>query len=110
MDNTPNGFWAREFGEGYKWLFREATSRTDIGIMDTKVKIYPNPTDSVLTIESKENLDYINLEVYDILGRLMTIQPLRTQQADVHYLKSGNYFLKGVRGGQILFTEKFVKN
>lgn len=104
-------FWAREYGDGYKWLFREGTSKTDVGRIDTKVKIFPNPTDSVLRIESGENLDYVNLEVYDILGRLMRYEPLRNdKQLDVSYFKSGVYLLKGVRGNQLLFTEKFSKN
>ena len=104
-------FWAREYGDGYKWLFREGTSKTDVGRIDTKVKVFPNPTDSVLRIESSENLDFVNLEVYDILGRLMRYEPLRSdKQLDVSYFKSGVYLLKGVRGNQLLFTEKFSKN
>ena len=104
-------FWAREYGDGYKWLFREGTSKTDVGRIDTKVKVFPNPTDSFLRIESAENLDFVNLEIYDILGRLMRYEPLRSdKQLDVSYFKSGVYLLKGVRGSQLLFTEKFSKN
>jgi predicted alpha/beta superfamily hydrolase len=104
-------FWAREFADGYKWLFRESATKVDVGKMDAKVSVFPNPTDSVLHIESTENLNFVNLEVYDILGRLMRYEPLRVaHDVDVSYLKSGSYVLRGVRGGQLLFTEKFSKN
>ncbi len=103
-------FWAREYGDGYKWLFRPGTSKVDVGKMAAKVTIFPNPTDSVLRIESVENLTYVNLEIYDVLGRLMHYEPLRSDRSvDVSYLKSGSYILRGVRGGQLLFTEKFFK-
>ncbi len=103
-------FWAREYGEGYKWLFREGTSATDVGKIDTKVKVYPNPTDSVLRIESSENLAFVNVEIYDVFGRLMRYEALRSdKQIDVNYLKSGTYILRGVRAGQLLFTERFVR-
>jgi predicted alpha/beta superfamily hydrolase len=104
-------FWAREYGDGYKWLFRDAVSKVDVGKIDAKVKVFPNPTDSVLQIESSDNLDYINLEIYDVLGRLMRFEPLRTARSvDVNYLKSGTYVLRGMRGSQLMFTEKFSKN
>jgi predicted alpha/beta superfamily hydrolase len=104
-------FWAREYGAGYQWLFREGTTATDVGRIDTKVKVFPNPTDSVLQISSTENLSFVNLEIYDMFGRLMRYEPLRSdKQIDVSYFKSGVYLLKGVRGNQLLFTEKFSKN
>jgi predicted alpha/beta superfamily hydrolase len=104
-------FWAREYGDGYKWLFRDPVSKVDVGKIDAKVKVFPNPTDSVLQIESSDNLDFINLEIYDVLGRLMRFEPLRTvRSVDVNYLKSGTYVLRGMRGSQLMFTEKFSKN
>lgn len=104
-------FWAREYGAGFQWLFRDGTTKTDVGRIDTKVKIFPNPTNSVLQIESAENLSFVNLEIYDMFGRLMRYEPLRSdKQIDVSYFKSGTYLLKGVRGNQLLFTEKFFKN
>jgi predicted alpha/beta superfamily hydrolase len=104
-------FWAREYGDGYKWLFREGITKTDVGKIDAKVSVFPNPTDSVLRIESAENLNFTNLEIYDVLGRLMRYEPLRSDHSvDVNYLKSGTYVLRCMRGGQLLFTEKFSKN
>ena len=44
-------------------------------------------------------------------GCLMRYKPLRSDKLlDVSYFKSGVYLLKGVRGSQLLFTEKFSKN
>jgi metallo-beta-lactamase class B len=103
-------FWAREFGEGYKWLFRETASNTEGGILNTQVSIFPNPTDSILNIETGENLDFANIEIFDAYGRLMYLSPLYLQkQVNVNYLKAGNYVLRGFRGKDILFVKKFVK-
>ncbi|MBL7816166.1 MAG: T9SS type A sorting domain-containing protein [Saprospiraceae bacterium] len=103
-------FWAREFGDGYKWLFREATTKTDVGNIDTKVKLFPNPTDSLLTIETSENLSFTNIEIYDYLGRLMRKEPLASNRTVVvSYLKAGNYILRLTKGNTVLATKPFVK-
>ncbi len=109
-------FWAREFGDAYKWLFAEnTTSVTENGAqqegvdVSDKIKIFPNPTDSVLNLETSENLKYVNLLIYDILGRLMHIQPYKKSDINVNYLKSGSYVLMGMKGKTVLFSKKFIK-
>jgi predicted alpha/beta superfamily hydrolase len=104
-------FWAREFGEGYKWLFRESATKVDGVKTNVKIAVFPNPTDSVLHIESADNLAYTNLEIYDTLGRLMRYEPLQsTHNVAVNYLKSGTYILRGTKNGQVLFSTSFSKN
>ena len=104
-------FWAREFGDGYKWLFRETATGTDSqGSLDKKIKVFPNPTDSVLNIETAENLSFVNIEIYDILGRFMHIEPLLSSRSiNVNYLKSGNYVLRLTRQNNVLATKSFIK-
>ena len=103
-------FWAREFGDGYKWLFRETTTGTDGGSLNDKIKIFPNPTDSVLNIETTENTKVINVEIYDILGRLMHIEPLQSSKVvNVNYLKSGNYILRLTKKNVVLAVKPFIK-
>ncbi|MDZ7878708.1 MAG: alpha/beta hydrolase-fold protein [Saprospiraceae bacterium] len=38
-------FWAREFVDGYKWLFREGATKVDGVKINTKITLFPNPTD-----------------------------------------------------------------
>ena len=103
-------FWAREFSDGYKWLFRETTSGTSGGILDKKIKLFPNPTDSILNLETTENVAFANVEIYDILGRLMHIEPLSSNRlVQVNYLKSGTYILRLTRSNELLFVKNFVK-
>jgi predicted alpha/beta superfamily hydrolase len=115
MVTKPDGqhaewFWAREFTDGYKWLFRETPSGTEGGSLDKKIKLYPNPTDSVLMIETTENLNFTNVEIYDILGRLMHIEALNASKVvHVSYLKTGNYVLCLKKGGVVLAIKPFIK-
>ena len=103
-------FWAREFGDGYKWLFRETTSGTGGGSLDKKIKLFPNPTDSVLNVETTENISFTNVEIYDVLGRLMHLEPLQSNKViRVNYLKSGNYILRLTKKNVVLATKAFVK-
>lgn len=103
-------FWAREFGDGYKWLFRETATGTTAGSLDKKVNLYPNPTDSILNIETTENLNFVNVEIYDVLGRFMHIEPLLFNRTiNVNYLKSGNYILRLTRQNTLLATKSFIK-
>jgi predicted alpha/beta superfamily hydrolase len=103
-------FWAREFGDGYKWLFRETPSGTEGGIFDKKIKLFPNPTDSILNLTTTENIALSTVEIYDLLGRLMHVEPLATNRVlNVSYLKSGSYVLRLTRGQELLFAKVFVK-
>jgi enediyne biosynthesis protein E4 len=63
--------------------------------MANDIQIYPNPTTSVLNIDSHENeIDSIN--IYNTLGQLVleisNLQP--SKSIDVSSLKSGNYLVK----------------
>ena len=102
-------FWAREFGNAYKWLFAENLTKIDAIDISDKVTLSPNPADSIIRLETRENLKYVNILIYDLLGRLMHIQPYINSEISIKYLKSGKYVLVGQKGKNILFTKKFIK-
>ena len=102
-------FWAREFGDAYKWLFAENATNTEGVDISDKINFFPNPADSILNIQTGENLKYVNLLIYDISGRLMHIQPYKKSDINVSYLKSGSYVLVGMKGKTVLFSKKFIK-
>lgn len=64
----------------------------------TSVKVYPNPADHILNIQSLSgSIGKANLKIYDLNGRLVSNQPLdfnELQQIDVSQLQSGIYLLK----------------
>ncbi len=99
-------FWAREFPAAYQWLFGSLTGLQEQNAPQ-KVRLYPNPSDSMVYIDAPGIGDFLNIRIYDLYGRLMTTQPLRENHAvDVHYLKPGIYLIEGARGSSRLFTEK----
>jgi hypothetical protein len=56
------------------------------------IKIYPNPVENILFVNSNTVLD---LELYDVLGRKQKIKYLdNSMNIDVSILKTGLYFLK----------------
>lgn len=71
--------------------------------------IYPNPTVSVLNIESKITAP-LDLEFYDINGKLIKTKKLenQNQQVDVSNFFSGIYFIK-ISSADAEHTFKFVK-
>ena len=99
-------FWAREFPATYQWLFSSTATTTKNLLATISVKIYPNPADSILNIETDPAENYINIEIYDLYGRLMAIQPLKQKQIDVSFLKSGTYIITGTRANAIIFSNK----
>jgi len=100
-----------------KYIFYDDNNPTDatsvvfkfdsgpVGIKDitnaTSLKIYPNPTDGQLKIESGSSTGSLpsilsNVEVYDIYGRKLSDFnfQLSTNEIDISNLSSGMYFLK----------------
>jgi pimeloyl-ACP methyl ester carboxylesterase len=102
-------FWAREFGAGYQWLFWQSNAVSDLPWND-KIRLVPNPSNGALSIETTENLNNINIEIYNINGQLMVSRPLNEHhRMDVNHLKPNSYVIKGRRGAELLFVKQFVK-
>jgi len=74
------------------------------------VKLYPNPTRNLLTIDTPNNFVLDKVEVYNNLGQLV-LESANIAQAgslDVSALQSGVYFIKLDFAGQQV-TRKFLK-
>ncbi len=103
-------YWAREFPDGYEWLFSNSTA-TPTGEESPvmRVRISPNPADSVLRLELPAGLIEPMLQIYAFDGRL--IQPptlIQGNQVNVSYLKRGTYILNILSEGRILNSQKVV--
>ncbi len=69
----------------------------------SKIKVYPNPVNDVLTIENAEEQD---IEVVNVLGQTVFKEKnIHQSSFNIYYLKNGIYFLK--MGGEVI---RFVKN
>ena len=72
------------------------------------VRLYPNPVNSILTIESKDVIDL--LRIYDVNGRLLRniSEHSETVTLEVSSLVDGMYFLE-IKSGERIQTLKFIK-
>lgn len=61
-------------------------------IKSDEFKIYPNPTDNLINIKSKRNID--SVELYDIFGKLILLQSEQFESINVENLNSGLYLIK----------------
>ena len=62
----------------------------------TELSVYPNPTTSLLNINSNEDLSGFNVELFDIVGRLVISQMLegRSNTINVGKLAEGTYIYR----------------
>jgi uncharacterized repeat protein (TIGR01451 family) len=73
-------------------------------------KIYPNPTNNILNIETKKTIEVTSINIYNTLGQVVLVIPnaQQTKSVDVSSLKTGNYFLK-INSDKGSSSVKFVK-
>ncbi len=111
-----------DVGKGDLLFINESAARskpgrpTVVGVSqseDGKVTMYPNPASSVLNIEYSQISEGAKVYLLDISGRLLNTEEIKAGSSgkisfDVSKLPGGTYFIK-VKGADISFTEKFVK-
>ncbi|WP_298511586.1 T9SS type A sorting domain-containing protein [uncultured Kordia sp.] len=90
----------------------EIVQRLSVGEFEAnKASIYPNPTNGILQIKTKNNINTIL--VYDLNGRLLINEQLSvykpTHELNVKHLSNGFYFLE-VKSGNTNQIVKFIKN
>jgi hypothetical protein len=79
---------------------------TDIeGNAQSNFLIFPNPTSTQLSIE---NIQYDNLVVTDIFGKIVLEQNYYASKISVQHLPKGLYFLQ-LRFGNNVYASKFIK-
>lgn len=89
-------------------------NNTGIGNLQSvnKIKIYPNPSSAVITVEVPEGLYSDYFKVADISGRIIINESIRinnrTASIDISMLENGLYFLILFNNNEVL-TSPFVK-
>ncbi len=88
------------------------TSTTDMVKLSNKIKLYPNPANSVLNIELKDKI-FGKAEIKNILGQKVLSQAIsgeKTEEVDVSGLLPGMYFVSILNDkGIVCGTAKFLK-
>jgi hypothetical protein len=93
------------------------TPVVNVGLKENKEKeiniwMYPNPTQSHVTINLDYNADKARIKIFDITGRLLMEDWIRnsyTKLLDVSHYPSGIYFIE-VSEGNSKAVEKLIKN
>lgn len=70
---------------------------TQIDVLGTEIKVYPNPCKDVLYITKSENVDIINIVLLNIQGKIMYSKKglvSTSLSLDIKNLRSGIYFLQ----------------
>lgn len=75
--------------------------------LNTKTRVYPNPTKDNLIIDSKTTIDKV--EVFDINGRIVNVTSINGTNLNVQNLQNGMYFLKIISNGFVDYV-KFIKD
>lgn len=90
----------------------ESSENSRINLLNTNIKISPNPVQSILNIEfSKEAVSNKTINIYDVNGKLLITKSVAgNTQIDVRQLTAGVYVVK-INGadGRILFNGKLIK-
>ena len=90
----------------------ETTTIAALAVSDLEFSSYftlhPNPTNDLLNIQFKNNIQISSISIYNTLGQLILAVPNATEKIDVSNLSSGNYFLK-INSDKGTTNAKFVK-
>ena len=102
-------YWAREFPAAYQWLFANTLPTSTQEPKEFKIKISPNPTDSILRFNIPADLGAVDVELYDLNGRrVMERQRLNGQPIYLKELSSGTYLVNLYSKQRFLESQKIV--
>lgn len=71
--------------------------------------IYPNPSQNVVNIESKNNLIIESIKIVDLSGKIIIEKNQYTNQVDIENLSNGMYIVEVASEGRI-YKKKLIKN
>jgi predicted alpha/beta superfamily hydrolase len=101
-------YWAREFPWAYLWLFDGVDFTAASEQQAKKIRLRPNPTDSLLTIENLPELSRPTYQVFGLDGKLYGKGSLNGNTVDVANLPAGAYVLNILTKRKVTVSEKFV--
>lgn len=109
---APQLRWGVWFSNGE----RQLSTSTEELVLNSTLKIYPNPVEDNIhiTLTSSELEGNLLLEIYDTLGKRITARSISSQELidypiDVKQMPSGSYLLK-ISSVDKTATQRFIKN
>lgn len=89
-------------------IFKEHTTLSTSEAVVNDLILYPNPTKSVLILNTSENLSDSIYSVFDMYGRRILNSKLDSNTIDVSGLSSGNY-INRLTSGNSVKSQKYIK-
>lgn len=93
----------------------DAVLSVDDNEFDKSIKVFPNPTNDIITIQSALSIENATVAVYDVMGRVLTnkasTNTIDTNRinVDISKFSSGAYFLT-INNGSRQSTKRIIKN
>jgi polyhydroxybutyrate depolymerase len=94
-----------------KYTLSSLTSISENEQLNKSVRVYPNPTNSILHFDF--NTGYQNptsIEIVDLLGKVVFSEPTIVDYISIENLNPGLYFISIKTNDSIEATVKFIKN
>lgn len=94
-------------------------NKTQLGVSDIKSNeydfvLYPNPAKDYFVLESKSIFnEKIKVEILDASGKLIkkqNIEPNQKDKIDISRLNSQTYIINAYKDGQLILSQKMIKN
>lgn len=85
-------------------------SNIDFDDLNNNFKIYPNPVNEELTIESILDIEIQEIKIIDVLGKIVSIQNNGFNKIEMQNLNKGIYILSILSNENEIFRSKIIKN
>ena len=108
---TQNGDYAVEISIGDCSVLSDCVTIDTLGVEDLKKEecsIYPNPTASILYLQTSKNIEVDRIVIFDVTGKLVIEKRNAVSEINVEKLESGVYIIHAY-SGNTLFQDKFIK-
>lgn len=107
LPNIETNFTESSLEIDFIRIYQEEALSIDDKETAHSTKLYPNPVDCVLNIESKDSI--VQYSIYNMIGKLLMKGKLDNTSIDVSQLSKGIYILKLRDQSQNILTQKFIK-
>lgn len=103
-------FWAREFPDAYKWLFKDALSTTNTTTSKDKLEVFPNPAGEWVRFSGVPTGEMIRIQVIGTDGRVWRDSTVRPEEPYwTGDLPKGVYVVKAKRDKGKWVTGRLVR-
>ncbi len=101
-------YLALHYFEEFSPAFCDLNTRLSSDLPTTPIELYPNPAHNYISLSGLDSKSQIL--IYDMLGQLIINVPAQNNSViSIENLISGQYFVKALSQGDIVFIGRFVK-